>query len=154
MSDSVRPHRQQPTRLSHPGDSPCKNTGMGCHCLLLSCWITSNFFETQQTVVRQAPLSMEFHRQEYWSELPFLAPGDLPHPRIEPVSPELASRFYHWVTRDAQTERVKPFQITGWEAASGRKMEKALLRGWYWQWDLEKYKEQAMQRIRKKIISL
>ena len=34
MSDSVRPHRQQPTRLPLPQDSPGKNTGVGCHCLL------------------------------------------------------------------------------------------------------------------------
>ena len=35
MSDSVWPHRWQPTRLLHPCDSPGKNTGVGCHCLLL-----------------------------------------------------------------------------------------------------------------------
>ena len=34
MSDSVQPHRQQPTRLPHPRDSPGKNTGVGCHFLL------------------------------------------------------------------------------------------------------------------------
>ena len=34
MSDSVRPHRWQPTRLPHPRDSPGKNTGVGCHFLL------------------------------------------------------------------------------------------------------------------------
>ena len=34
MSDSVRPHRRQPTRLPCPWDSPGKNTGVGCHCLL------------------------------------------------------------------------------------------------------------------------
>ena len=34
MSDSVRPHRQQPTRLCRHCDSPCKNTGVGCHFLL------------------------------------------------------------------------------------------------------------------------
>ena len=34
LSDSVRPHRWQPTRLPHPGDSPGKNTGVGCHFLL------------------------------------------------------------------------------------------------------------------------
>ena len=34
MSNSVRPHRWQPTRLPCPGDSPCKNTGVGCHFLL------------------------------------------------------------------------------------------------------------------------
>ena len=34
MSDSVRPHRRQPTRLPHPWDSPSKNTGVGCYFLL------------------------------------------------------------------------------------------------------------------------
>ena len=39
------------------------------------------------TVARQAPLSMEFSRQECWSGLPFSCPGDLPDPGIEPGSP-------------------------------------------------------------------
>ena len=37
-------------------------------------------------VAHQAPLSMEFSRQEYWSGLPFPSPGDLPDPGIEPGS--------------------------------------------------------------------
>ena len=41
------------------------------------------------TVACQAPLSMGFSRQEYWSELPFPSPGDLPNPGIEPGSPAL-----------------------------------------------------------------
>ena len=41
------------------------------------------------TVAYQAPLSLEFSRQEYWSGLPFPSPGDLPNPRIEPRSPTL-----------------------------------------------------------------
>ena len=41
------------------------------------------------TVAHQAPLSMGFSRQEYWSELPFPSPGDLPDPGIEPRSPTL-----------------------------------------------------------------
>ena len=43
------------------------------------------------TVARQAPLSMEFPWQDYWSGLPFLSPGDLPNPGIQPVSPPLPS---------------------------------------------------------------
>ena len=39
------------------------------------------------TVTYQAPPSMEFARQEYWSGLPFPSPGDLPDPGIEPGSP-------------------------------------------------------------------
>ena len=43
-------------------------------------------FLTPWTVAHQAPLSMEFSRQEYWSGLPFPSPGDLPHPELELVS--------------------------------------------------------------------
>ena len=44
-------------------------------------------FATPWTVACRAPLSMGFSRREYWSELPFLSPGDLPHPGTEPGSP-------------------------------------------------------------------
>ena len=49
------------------------------------------------TVAFQAPLSMGFLSQEYWNELPFVTPGDLPDPGIEPASPEspaLAGGFF------------------------------------------------------------
>ena len=44
-------------------------------------------FVTPWTVANQAPPSMGFSRQEYWSGLPFPSPGDLPDPGIEPGSP-------------------------------------------------------------------
>ena len=47
------------------------------------------FFATPWTVAHQAPPSMEFSRQEYWSGLPFPSPGDLPNPGIEPGPPSL-----------------------------------------------------------------
>ena len=46
-------------------------------------------FATPWTVANQAPLSMGFSRQEYWSGLPFPSPGDLPDPGIKPRSPAL-----------------------------------------------------------------
>ena len=46
------------------------------------------------TVAHQAPLSMGFPRQEYWNELSFPPPGDLPDPGIELTSPALAGRFF------------------------------------------------------------
>ena len=46
-------------------------------------------FATPWTIAYQAPQSMEFSRQEYWSGLPFPSPGDLPDPGIEPGSPTL-----------------------------------------------------------------
>ena len=54
-------------------------------------------FATPWIVACQAPLSMEFSRQEYWSGLPFLTPGDLPDPGKEPTtlgSPALAGRLF------------------------------------------------------------
>ena len=51
-------------------------------------------FVTPWTVARQAPLSLGFPRQEYWSGLPFPSPGDLPDPRMESTSPALAGRLF------------------------------------------------------------
>ena len=51
-------------------------------------------FATIWTVACQAPLSMGFSRQEYWSGLPCPLPGDLPDLGIEPTSPELAGGFF------------------------------------------------------------
>ena len=47
----------------------------------------SDSFVTPRTVAQQAPLSMGFPRQEYWSGLPYSPPGDLFHPGIKPESP-------------------------------------------------------------------
>ena len=50
VSDSVRPHRQQPTRLPRPWDSPGKNTGMGCH-LLLQCMQVKSENEVHVSII-------------------------------------------------------------------------------------------------------
>ena len=79
MSDSVRPHRRQPTRLPHPWDSPGKNTGVGCHFLLRCMKVKVNspsrvwVLATPPTAAYQAPPSMGFSRQEYWSGVPSLS---------------------------------------------------------------------------------
>ena len=54
----------------------------------------SDSFVTLWTVAHQAPLSMGFLRQEYWSGLPFPSPRDLPDPGIELTSPALAGGFF------------------------------------------------------------
>ena len=56
------------------------------HVCVLSC---VRFFVTPWIVAHQAPLSMGFSRQEYWSRLPFPPLADLQNPKMEPVSPEL-----------------------------------------------------------------
>ena len=78
MSDSVRPQRRQPTRLPRPWDSPGKNTGVGCHFLLrcMKVKIESEVAQscptlaTPWTAAHQAPPSMGFSRQKYWSGVP------------------------------------------------------------------------------------
>ena len=78
-SDSVRPHRLQPTRLPGPWDSPGKNTGVGCQ-FLLQCMKVKRESElaesclTLWTAAYQAPLPMGFSRQEHWSGLPLPSP--------------------------------------------------------------------------------
>ena len=57
------------------------------------CSVISDSFATPWTVACQAPLSMRFPRQEYWSGLPFPSPGDLRDPEIEPVS---STSLLHW----------------------------------------------------------
>ena len=74
------PQRWQPTRLPHPWDSPGKNTGVGCHFLLQCMKVKSESkslshvqpLATPWTAAYQAPPSMGFSRQEYWSGLPLL----------------------------------------------------------------------------------
>jgi len=82
VADSVRPHRWQPTRLPHPWDSPGKNTAVGCHFLLQCMKVKSEMkllspiqlLATPRTAAYQAPPSMGFSRQEYWSEVPLPSP--------------------------------------------------------------------------------
>ena len=78
----MRPHRRQPTRLPRPWDSPGKNTGVGCHFLLQCMKVKSQSEVTQScptlatpwTEAFQAPLSMGFSRQKYWSGVPLPSP--------------------------------------------------------------------------------
>ena len=67
------------------------------HACMLSHFGCVHLFVTPWTVAHQAPLSMGFSRQEYWSGLPCPPPGDLLDPGIEPgslISPTLSGRFF------------------------------------------------------------
>ena len=86
-------------------------------------------FVTPWTIACQASLSMNFPRQEYWSGLPFPAPGDLPEPGVKPmslVSRALAGSFFtSWATGDTNICNVVVVQsfscvwlfVTPWTAA-------------------------------------
>ena len=57
-------------------------------CMLIRSFV-SDSLATPWTVAHQAPLSMEFPKQEYWSGLPFPPPGHIPNPGVDPKSPAL-----------------------------------------------------------------
>ena len=78
MSNSVRPHRWQPTRLPCPWDSPGKNAGVGCHFLLQCMKVKSESEVAQSCPTLSNPMDCSlpgssvhgFSRQEYWSGVP------------------------------------------------------------------------------------
>ena len=76
-------------------------------------------FVTPWTVAYQAPLSMGFSRQDYWSGLPFPSPGDLPDPGTEPRFPTLEADSLTWATGSPyeyySTIRMKQIYINWWK---------------------------------------
>ena len=79
MSDSVWPQRQQPPRLPHPWDSPGKNTGVGCHCLLQCMKVKSESEVAQSCLTPSDPMDCSppgssvhgtCQARVYWNGLP------------------------------------------------------------------------------------
>ena len=116
MSNSVRPHRWQPTMLPHPWDSPGKNTGVGCHFLLQRMKVKSEkwkvkvkplsrvrFAATPGTAAYQASLSMGFSRLEYWSGVPLLSPSN--SPKLYQMK-QINSLFLSHTHTHARTEKI------------------------------------------------
>ena len=126
MSELVRPHRRQSTRLRHPWDSPGKNTGMGCHFLLQCMKVKSEsevvqcvwLLVTPWTLAYQAPPPMGFSRQEYWSGFP------LPSPKYIVSHTKIYSYVWGWV---ASACSLWGNIITGYWKAQGH-LEKSLLK--------------------------
>ena len=88
-----------------------------CVCVCtLSC---VRLFVTPWIVAHQTPLSLEFPRKEFWSELPFPSPGDLPHQGIKPVSPAspaLAGGFFFFNLMDYTVHGILQARILEWVA--------------------------------------
>ena len=86
----------------------------------------AQLFVTPWTVAPQAPLSMGFSRQEYWSGLPFPSPGDLPEPGIKPSSPSFEAGALtseppgkpngceSWTIKKAKHGRTDAFELWYW----------------------------------------
>ena len=103
MSDSVLPHRRQPTRLPRPWDSPDKNTGVGCHFLLQCMKVKSESEVAQSCPTLSDPMdcslpgssSMGFSRQEYWSGVPSPSPPCLPKSPQNTITPSILKYWGH-----------------------------------------------------------
>ena len=81
-SNSCHQHRQANSQPLDYQGSPI-TSALFCVC---ACVSHVQLFPTPQTLAQQAPMSMEFSRQEYWSGLPFPSPRDLSDPETEPAS--------------------------------------------------------------------
>ena len=106
VSDSLRPYRRQPTRLPFPWDPPGKNTGVGCH-FLLQCMKVKvkslsrvRLLATSWTAAYQAPPSMGFSRQEYWSGVP------LPSPQVPAISHQIKTENLNQYRRSQDQEKL------------------------------------------------
>ena len=100
----MRPHRWQPIRLHHSWDSPGKNTGVGCHFLLQCMKVKSLsrvwLLATPWTAAYQAPPSMGFSRQEYWSGV------QLPSPHSNPKEGQFQRSNYFTIVLISHTSKV------------------------------------------------
>ena len=95
---------RSPQRLLSKGYYDVNYISKHHYACMLSPFSVSDSLWPPWTVARQAPLSMGFSRQEYWSGLSFPPPGDLPDPGVRPASPALAGGFFTTSTTwEAQT---------------------------------------------------
>ena len=99
-------------------------------CYVMLCYVMLSLshvhlFANTWIVAHQAPLSMGFSRQEYWSGLPFPSPGDLPNPGIKPRSPTLQADSLlseppgkHWTNSTVYVKQTLSFILGLWNLDS------------------------------------
>ena len=121
MSDSVRPHRRQPTRLHHPRDSPGKNTGVGCHFLLQCMKVKSESEVAQSCLTHSDPMDCSLpgssihgiFQQEYWSGVTLPSPK-VNQEEIKNLNRPITSTEIEFVIRNLPTNKIPgPHGFTG-----------------------------------------
>ena len=122
MSDSVRPHRWQPTRPRRPWDFPGKNTGVGCHFLLQCMKVKSQSEVAQSCPTLSDPMDCSlpgssihgFSRQEYWSGLPWLLSLNHGISYIWPCDSFTFPTWTYWPSCSIQGWFSLPLKPTTW----------------------------------------
>ena len=122
MSDSVRPHRRQPTRLPHPWDSPGKNTGMGCHFLLQCMKVKSESEVTQSCPTLCDPMDCSLPgssihgifqaRVLEWGAIAFSVEDATLVKRQSGWSDLYTKPLLHWLTDFSQSLKIKKEEST------------------------------------------
>ena len=120
VSDSVRPHRRQPTRLPHPWDSPGKNTGVGSHFLLQCVKVKSEREVAQLCPTLRDPMdcslpgsAIQFSRQEDWSGVP--SPSPWKQPKCPSIDEWIKTLWYIYIIEyysAINKNEIMPFAAT------------------------------------------
>ena len=90
----LKPTGESESKMILQSGSKFEQGGQHFKCTRAQSFSHVRLFAPLWTVACQAPLSMGYPRQEYWSGLPFPPPGDLPDPGMEPMFPALAGGFF------------------------------------------------------------
>ena len=157
MSDSVRPHRRQPTRLPRPWDSPGKNTGVGCHFLLQCIKVKSESEVTQSRPTLSDPMDCSLPgssahgifqaRVLEWGAIAFS--DDKPRQHIKKQRHYFANKVHlakamfffpvvmygceSWTIKKAKHQRTDAFELWCWRRLlrvpwTGRKANQSILK--------------------------
>ena len=128
MSDSLQPHRQQPTRLPHPWDSPGKSTGVGCHFLLQCMKVKGESEVAQSCLTLRDPMDCSLSgssvhgifqaRVLEWGAIAFslvytytfTQEAPRPHPSLCLMS-HLSPLSLHSITPTLYTTQISPFPL-------------------------------------------
>ena len=133
MSDSVRPHRRQPTRLPHPWDSPGKNTGVGCHFLLQRMKVKSESEVAQSYPTLSDPMDCSLPgssvhgifqaRVLEWGATAFSKGITLDRYKTEDIQGQTPghSKVRDWADERESAKQTEKEQLL-WRKATGRKM--------------------------------
>ena len=106
MSDSVRHHRRQPTRLPRPWDSPGKNTGVGCHSLLQCMKVKSESEVTQSCPTLSDPMDCSLPGSSVH--------GILQARVLESGAIAFSNRCESWTIKKAECQKIDAFELWCW----------------------------------------
>ena len=106
MSDSVRPHKKQPTRPHHPWDSPGKNTGVGCHFLLQCMKVKSESEVSQSCPTLSDPMDCSLPGSSIR--------GIFQARALEWVAIAFSNGCENWTIKKAEHQKIDAFELWCW----------------------------------------